>query len=245
MSRPAALVLRVPAFPVRHGFTTTVLGSMGLTGSPEPEAVLSRRRQFAEEVGFDLGSAVYAVQVHGAQVATFRRAGPQRGAHSVLQTDALATEVPGQALLTYHADCFPLLFFDASRGVVAAAHAGWRGALAGIAAETVRTLRGTFGTRPDELHVLIGPGICRRCYEVGADLAGRFEERFGCPERYLDPDGERPHLDLAALAQLQLEENGVPGERVLNAGWCTREDPRWFSHRGARPGRFLAAVVAP
>ena len=245
MSIELASVITVPGFPARHGFSTTALGSMGLTGSPDPQAVLERRRRLAAEVGFDLNRALFAVQVHSANVKTFRRSRPQ-GAQSVLDTDALATDVAGQALVTYHADCFPVLFVDQRRGVVAAAHAGWRGSLKGVVSQTVQALHLTYGTGPEDLEVLIGPGICGRCYQVGPEVAQPLTARYARPERYLTPDaGGRSRLDLAALTHLQLEDAGVPPEHVRDAGWCTKEEDRWFSHRAGRPGRFLSAIVAP
>src|SRR5438132_5549959 len=168
-----ATVLSVAGFPARHGFSTMALGSMGLTGAADPEGVIQRRRQLAEQVGFDLDRALMTVQEHGAKVATFHRARPE-GGQCVFSTDALATDVPGQAVVTYHADCFPLLFLDGSRGVVAGAHAGWRGSLAGVATQTVQALHLAYGTAPDQLEVLIGPGICADCYQVGQDIADQF-----------------------------------------------------------------------
>src|SRR3989475_8939136 len=161
-----ATVLSVAGFPARHGFSTVALGSWGLPGAADPEAVLQRRRHLAAHVGFELDRALMTVQEHGANVTTFHRRQPE-GGQCVFSTDALATDVPGQAIVTYHADCFPLLFADSSRGVVAGAHAGWRGTLAGVATRTVQAMHLAYGTSPDQLDVLIGPGICRRCYPVG------------------------------------------------------------------------------
>jgi purine-nucleoside/S-methyl-5'-thioadenosine phosphorylase / adenosine deaminase len=217
---------------------------MGLTGSPDPELVMQRRQQLANQVGFDPDRALFTVQEHGANVVTFHRCRAE-GGQCVLSTDALATDLPGQAILTYHADCFPLLFLDHSRGVVAGAHAGWRGLLGGVAIQTVRALHRGYGSRPDQLDVLIGPGICRRCYEVGPDVAELFGARFGRSERYLEALDDGVRLDLEGVVRLQLEDAGLEPERIQAAGWCTREDQRWFSHRGGRPGRFLSAVVAP
>ena len=238
------MVVRVAGFPARHGFSTTALGSMGLTGSPDPDEAMRRRRQLAKEVGFDLDRALMTVQEHGADIATFHRATPE-GGQCVFSTDALATDVPGQAIVTYHADCFPLLFLDRSRGVVAGAHAGWRGALAGVAIETVQALRSSYGSAPDDLDVVIGPGICVRCYPVGEDIGRQFADRFGREPRYLRSEGGEVRLDIAEVCRMQLEDEGVPSERIQSAGWCTREEDRWFSHRGGRPGRFLSVIVAP
>lgn len=217
---------------------------MGLTGSSDPDAVMRRREQFAEQVGFDLVHALMTVQEHGANVVTFHRDRPE-GGQCVFSTDALATDVPGQTIVTYHADCFPLLFHDRQRGVVAGAHAGWRGALAGVASRTIHALHLAYGTAPEQLDVLIGPGICTRCYPVGEDIAEQFTARYGRADRYLQRDGGGVRLDIAAMVRMQLEDDGVPSDQVQLAGWCTREEDRWFSHRAGRPGRFLSAVVAP
>jgi polyphenol oxidase len=237
-------VLSVAGFPARHGFSTVALGSMGLTGAADPEAVIQRRQQLAEQVGFDLDRTLMTVQEHGANVATFHRRQPEAG-QCVFSTDSLATDVPGQAIVTYHADCFPLLFVDTSRGVVAGAHAGWRGTLAGVATRTAQSLQAAYGTWPGQIDVLIGPGICGRCYQVGDDVAQQFSARYGREDRYLASDRGDVRLDLEAALRLQLEDAGVAPERIRSSGWCTREQDRWFSHRAGRVGRFLSVVVAP
>jgi polyphenol oxidase len=239
-----ATVVSVAGFPARHGFSTSALGSMGLTGSTDPEAVMRRRQQLADQVGFDLDRALMTVQEHGANVVTFHRRRPE-GGQCVFSTDALATDVPGQAIATYHADCFPLLFLDSSRGVVAGAHAGWRGALAGVATQTVQALHLAYGTSPEQLDVLIGPGICGRCYQVGEDVGQQFSARYAREDRYLKAENSDIRLDIERILRLQLEDEGIAPDHILSAGWCTREQERWFSHRGGRPGRFLSVVVAP
>src|SRR4029077_9251192 len=237
-------VLSVAGFPARHGFSTVALGSMGLTRAADPEAVIDRRRQLADQLGFDLDRALMTVQEHGANVVTFHRRRPE-GGQCVFDTDALATDVSGQAIVTYHADCFPLLFFDAGRGVVAGAHAGWRGSLAGVATQTVQALHLAYGSKPDQLDVLFGPGVCARCYQVGSEVAEQFAAGSGGEDRCLQRERSDVRLDLEGVVRLQLEDEGVASSRILSAGWCTREEDRWFSHRGGRPGRFLSVVVAP
>ena len=217
---------------------------MGLTDVDDPEAVMRRRRLLADQVGFDLDRALLTVQEHGANVVTFHRRQPE-GGQCVFTTDALATDVPGQAVVSYHADCFPVWFADQARGVVAGAHAGWRGALAGVATRTVQALHLAYSSAPEELDVLIGPGICARCYQVGSEVAEQFPARYGREDRYLQGERGEIRLDIAALLRLQLEDEGVQPERIQAAGWCTKEEDRWFSHRGDRPGRFLSVVVAP
>jgi polyphenol oxidase len=242
---PVDDIVCVPEFPVTHGFSTTRLGSCGLSGAADPAAVMERRQRMARSLDFDLGRALLAVQVHGAEVRVFHRTDGTPSGQSVLDTDGLATDVSGQALLTYHADCYPVLLLDRARGAVGSAHAGWRGTLEGIGFAIVRATRDAYGSRPDELQALIGPGICGRCYEVGPEVADAFRARYADAERFLRPAGARSLLDLRAAIRLQLEACGLPVAQIGDEESCTREDMRWFSHRGRRPGRFLAAIVAP
>src|SRR6202140_5752985 len=143
------------------------------------------------------------VQEHRANVVTFHRRRPE-GGQWFFDTDAPATDVSGQATVNSPADCFPLLFFDARRGVVAGAHAGWRGSLAGVATQTVQALHLAYGSEPDQLDVLIGPGICARCYQVGREVAEQFAARYGRGDRYLQTEGDDVRLDLEGVVRLQL-----------------------------------------
>src|SRR5256886_5276938 len=217
---------------------------MGLSSSNDPETVMGRRRQLAAQLGFALERALMTVQEHGANVVTFPRRRPE-GGQCVFSTDALATDVPGQAIVTYHADCFRSLFADTSRRVVAGAHAGWRGALAGVATQTVQAMHLAYGTSPDQLDMLIGPGICRRCYPVGRDIAEQFASRYGREARYIEVDDGDVRLDLAGVVRLQLEDAGVEPDRIRSAGWGTREGDRWVLHRGGPPRRLPPGLVAP
>jgi copper oxidase (laccase) domain-containing protein len=95
------------------------------------------------------------------------------------------------------------------------------------------------------MEVLIGPGICGRCYQVGRDVAEQFVKRYGRESRYLQTTSADDRLDLEAVIRLQLEDEGVPSASITTSGWCTMENSQWFSHRAGRDGRFLAAIVAP
>jgi copper oxidase (laccase) domain-containing protein len=80
---------------------------------------------------------------------------------------------------------------------------------------------------------------------VGTEVAERVPDRYGRQDRYLRSAGGDIRLDIAAVVRLQLEDEGVQPDRIQAAGWCTKEEDRWFSHRGGRPGRFLSVIVAP
>ena len=123
--------------------------------------------------------------------------------------DALIENQPGSVVAVKTADCIPILLVDEGRRAVAAVHAGWRGTVAKIAAEAVAAMGRRFGTRAEDLHAAIGPGIGKCCYEVGAEVAARFGGQG------------RGHIDLAAANRRQLEEAGVTGRRIYASNLCT------------------------
>jgi YfiH family protein len=148
-------------------------------------------------------------QVHSAKcVAAEGRAGV------VGQADALLEDRPGSVIAVKTADCMPILLADEGRRAVAAVHAGWRGTAARIVQAVVSGMGERFGTRAEDLHAAIGPGIGACCYEVGAEVMARFGGQG------------RGYLDLEAENRRQLEESGVTPTRIYASHLCTmcRED---------------------
>lgn len=228
-------ILQAPGFGrdgAVHGFSTLELGSVGLTQAPDREAVLANRRRFAEELGLDPDCITAAGAVHGAEVA---RVDVPQGV--VEERDALITDRPGIALFATYADCYPILLWDAEHRAVGLVHAGWRGTEAAAAAHAVEAMRKEFGTDPAQLKAAIGPGICRRCYEVGDEVASRFPARFSTPST-----SSKFLLDLASANAAQLEEAGVGDIHVL--GLCTKETDYLPSHRRKPDGTRFGAIIA-
>ncbi len=155
--------------------------------------------------------------------------------------DALITDTPGLLLALFYADCVPILLVDPARRAVAAAHAGWRGLVAGVIGNTVSALGRAFGTRPDDLLAAIGPCIGACCYEVGDDVAAHFPADVRQPP----PGGGRAHIDLAGAATRRARAVGVPAGNITPSGHCTSCLPdRYFSHRrdAGRTGRIGALI---
>jgi YfiH family protein len=233
---------------VRHGFSTRALGSMGLSGASDPQAVLRSRQALGRLVDFEWERAVLAAQVHGRDVYPVEPT-PPWGGRTVLDTDGLCTTEPGVALLTFHADCYPVLLFDPRGPAIATAHVGWRGALSGILPQAFEVMGRAHGTRAEDAHAALGPGICSSCYEVGDEVAEAFKRAGWAPalsRRYLDLQGKgRWKLDLQHVILAQLRAAGLDPARVaMDAALCTLEHSEYlFSHRGHVDGRFLAAIV--
>jgi YfiH family protein len=199
---------------VRHGFFGRIGGvSEGIyaslnagTGSNDaPGAVAENRRRIAAVFGAAALQLVGVHQVHSAN-AVYLDA-PWRGERP--QADALVTNTPGLVLSVLTADCAPVLLADASAGVIAAAHAGWKGALAGVLASTVQ-LMCSHGARTQSIAAAIGPCIHQPSYEVGPEFEARFVAADPAFARYFAPGrGDRRQFDLPGFCAGRLRALGV------------------------------------
>jgi YfiH family protein len=188
--------------------------NLGRATADEPERVDENRRRLCAEVGAQPEALAMNYQHHSADV--LRARAGSRGERA----DGLWTEERGLPVLALAADCLPIALARANgvKPAVAVLHAGWRGLVAGIAAEGVKTLGGGL------VVAMIGPGIGPCCYEVGEEVAAPFRRAFGMG---LYRDGK---LDLWGAAERALRAAGVA--RVDRVDLCTACNPdRFFSHR--------------
>jgi YfiH family protein len=148
--------------------------------------------------------------------------------------DGMVTAAAGLALGIFTADCVPLLMVDPARRIVSALHAGWRGTLAGIAAEAVHAMV-ALGARPASIRAALGPSIGFCCFEVDAALAETFAREIPGAAGHARPGVRgKAYLDLRAILRLQLEREGLNPTAIGNVGPCTRcANDRYFSRRGA------------
>ncbi len=220
---------------VPHGFFTRLGGvSVGpystlncsLSGQDSRDAVLENRSRAARTIGAEPEALLGLTQVHGAEVVhatTAWRAGQGPRA------DALVTDRPGIALGIITADCAPVLFCDADAGVVGAAHAGWRGAVAGVLEATIAAMQ-ALGAR--RVCAAIGPCIQQVSYEVGADLRDAVLMREQADSRFFAAGRReaRWQFDLPGYCAARLEAAGVAivGSVTVDT---VEDDTRFFSHR--------------
>jgi len=166
---------------------------------------------------------------------------PARGRSGCLgQGDALLENTPGRMVAVKTADCIPLLIVDPVHRAVAAVHAGWRGTDQKIAARTIAEMQTAYASRPEDLHVAIGPGIGKCCYEVGAEVASKFAGYGGA----LSDPTQPVHLDLGEVNRLQVSASGVDARRIYLAGICTMcsQDFHSFRRDKQHAGRMLSVV---
>jgi YfiH family protein len=206
--------------------------NLGFSTGDDREAVERNRRLFFEASG--LSSPAFTRQEHGRSILIAAAAG--LAGHG----DGLVTAVPRLPVSCLVADCAPVAAADPVAGVAGIAHAGWRGAAAGIARALVESLR-ALGAEPARLAAAVLPCIGPCCCEVGDDVAARFR-----PAHVLIRPGRRARLDLPALLRDELTGSGVPAGNVETWALCTRcRSDLFFSYRrdGTAGGRMLAAAV--
>jgi purine-nucleoside/S-methyl-5'-thioadenosine phosphorylase / adenosine deaminase len=207
----------------------------------EKTEVRSARERICTDAGLDADNLVLGQQVHGNQIATVSENHRGRGARSaedaLPDTDGLLTRIPGLSIAVLVADCVPLFLFDPGSGAVGVIHAGRQGTRSGIASRAIQALQDSFGTKPANVHALIGPSAGPCCYEVSPEVAEDFASAGLRVER-----GRFPNLWLSN--KLQLEEAGIPAANIIVFGECTICSGRFHSHR-VRPGsgRNLALIA--
>ncbi|MEL6365097.1 MAG: peptidoglycan editing factor PgeF [Pseudomonadota bacterium] len=240
---------------VAHGFfgraggvSTGVYESLntGLGSDDDPDAVNENRVRCAVVLGVAHDRLLTCRQVHSPIVVY--AAEPWEG--PAPEADAILTDAPGLAVGALAADCMPVLFAEPDAGLVASAHAGWRGALAGVLEATVEEMAARGAVR-ERIIAALGPCLRRENFEVGLDLVDAFTEKYPYAETFFHDDparADKRRLDLAAYASWRLDAVGVA--LAWDAERCTLGEPDvWFSHRhskktGARDyGRNLSAIA--
>lgn len=242
---------------VRHGFFTRSGGvstglyaalNCGLGSRDDRSNVLENRRRVAQHLsgdGADARGIVTLHQVHSAAAVIVDR--PFDG--ELPRADAVVTRTPGLVVGALAADCAPILLADRNGGVVAAAHAGWRGALAGVAEAAVAAMISAGAVR-DRIIAVVGPCIHQESYEVGPEFEQAFLAADSAYASYFARPvvGGKSHFDLPGFVAARLRSAGLLSVSAIEA--CTYADgERFFSFRRtthrAEPdyGRQVSAIV--
>jgi YfiH family protein len=239
---------------IAHGFFTRHGGvsqggyaslNCGLGSKDDPDAVRENRTRVA--AALTARSLLTAHQVHSATAVVVDKAWSTEARP---RADAIVTATPGLALGVLTADCAPVLFADGEAGVVAAAHAGWRGAIGGVLEATLAAM-GQLGARTANIAAAVGPCIGQPAYEVGWDFEQEFLKRdphsgqfFARPN---GDSGSRPHFDLAGYVAQRLSRAGIA---VAGLAPCTyAQEEHFFSYRRSQArkepdyGRQISAIV--
>jgi YfiH family protein len=220
--------------------------NVGYGSNDDREAIAGNRRLAIAAI---LPEAELATvhQVHSAEAIIANAPWPQEERP---KADAMVTDRPNLLLGILTADCAPVLFADHEAVVVGAAHAGWRGALAGVTDRTIEAME-KLGARRENIHAAVGPCIAQPNYEVDEAFRGRFLESESDNARFfIEGESGKPHFDLEAYVVHRLIAAGIDEVEALNLDTYADADRfysyRRSSHRGeADYGRQLSAIGIP
>lgn len=210
--------------------------------------VIENRALIAHTIGLPFSSWTCAEQVHGKEVYEVRAMDRGKGRlsreNAIQAVDALVTKEADVLLTSFYADCVPLYFWDQDKGVVALAHAGWKGTWLGIAAETIGQMQRLYQCEPTHIKAAIGPAIGACCYEVDKEVAARFYEQ-GLITGVTEVSDEKFVLDLKQLNRQIMIKVGVLSSHIEMSQYCTAcRDDLFYSHRRdrGRTGRMISWI---
>jgi YfiH family protein len=242
------------AHGLRHGFFLRTGGvsegvyaslNCGRGSNDAKERVEENRARAAAQLGVDSNRLIGPRQIHSAKTVIARQAWEPGTAPDA---DAIVTDCPGLAIGVLTADCVPLLLASPEAGVIAAVHAGWKGAKAGIIESAIEAMQ-SLGAQPGQIVAGIGPAISRAAYEVSHEFQAAFLADDGGNEKYFSQSaGTRPRFNLTVYVKDRLLRAGAVS--IQDAGLCTYENESiLFSYRRsvhkAEPdyGRQISAIL--
>lgn len=204
--------------------------SFSISPATTPEQVERSYLALARELDVDRERIVTVHQVHGTDVVV-------ADARTQAQADALITTTPGLIVGVKLADCCGVLMYDASVGVVAAVHSGWRGTAGNITGKTIDILTTRFKTKTSDLQIWLSPCASGAHYEVGVDV-------YQVLSNYCKPLGAKWLFDNHHAIRDQCLAAGVEEQNITVRNDCTITDTHWHSYRrdGERSGRMLAFI---
>lgn len=232
-----------------HGFFSRIGGvssgiydslNAGYCEGDDDENVDENRTRIANAIGAESQHLLSCHQIHSTEVMIVDRPWTKRP-----RADAIVTKTPGIACTALAADCAPVLFADMENKVIGGAHAGWRGALAGVTDTTIAAME-SLGAKRENITAIVGPCISQPNYEVGPEFRAQFPDN--AKTFFHTPEGGREHFDLKAYVLHRLNLAGVGRSAALPD--CTYGQPenyfsfRYNTHKSISGyGRNISAIM--
>lgn len=207
--------------------------NLGFNTQVSSQEIEQNRGLLSNEIATPLSQIAYANQIHGTEIREVTKGG------FAGECDGLITTTVGVALAIQVADCAAVLLCDKEQGVIAAVHAGWRGAVGGIIPKVLEIMTRK-GTKVEQIQVYISPCISKEMFEVGEEVAEQFPNAFVDTKSF-----DKPRIDLKGFITHQLVELGVLDEQIeCEAGCTVLDSTTYYSYRREREksGRMMAII---
>lgn len=209
-------------------FSTAKNGLNFYSRSGEGVENLNRLKQW-----FPVDDVAYLRQIHSDEVLTEECSGSEG--------DAIITDKTRLAVGVFTADCVPVIIYDPVSRAAAAVHSGWKGTYNLIVSKTIDRMKAAYGSKPQDMKVLIGPNMRECCYEVSEELIQKFRESDSF--RHVDAYTGRK-LSMEKCILKQLEDQGVPAENVEVTGLCTScSEEELYSYRAGEKDKRLFSFI--
>lgn len=240
-----------------HCFTTRLGGvstgeccslNLSFNRNDSKENVLENYRLVSEAIGVDYNKLVLSNQVHDNKIRYVSEDDAGKGIHKesdIIGFDGLTTDIPGIPLVTFYADCVPVLILDPVKKAITAVHSGWKSTQLNISYEAIEFMKKKYNSNPGDLQVAIGPSICKNCFEVGEEVYKLFIEKYDWCNTYVQRNDEKYYIDLQQIIKKVMIDEGVLNENILISEICTKcNTDVFFSFRGDQHKTgSLAAVM--
>ncbi|MBI5476949.1 MAG: peptidoglycan editing factor PgeF [Ignavibacteriales bacterium] len=225
----------ISAVSTREGGISPNLYGLNLSYkvNDERENVDRNRDLFFGELGIPLNLLAIPGQIHGDNILVVDKPGQYPNC------DALITAEKNLFLVVTIADCIPILIYDNKNQIISVVHSGWKGSEKKILSSTVRKMQTEFNSKKSDLYCYLGPSARSCCYQVGEDVAHKFESKY-----LINKNGSRKHLDLISFNQDLLNNAGITNNQIEISGYCTICNRFFHSYRRdkEKSGRMMAVI---
>lgn len=240
-----------------HCFTTRLGGvsegectslNLSFNRNDSKENVLKNYKIVADAIGVDFNKMVLSNQIHDNKIRVVQLDDAGKGLvreSDIIGFDGLSTNKSGIPLVTFYADCVPVLMLDPVKKAITSVHSGWKSTVKNISYEALMLMKDTYNSDFKDIQVAIGPSICKDCFEVDSDVYNCFIEKFSWCDKYTDYRNGKYYIDLQQIIKQVLVDAGVLEQNIIISNICTKcNNDVFFSYRGDK-GKTgsLAAVM--
>jgi YfiH family protein len=221
--------------------------NLGFSTDDERKNILKNYAILSEKLSFDTNDIVRTFQTHTSNIRYITETDKGKlfnEKQDYIDVDGLVTDIRNIGLLTFHADCTPIFFYDSVKKVIGMVHAGWKGTLDNIAGKMVQKLTDDFASNPEDIKTVIGPSLGQCCFEVDRDVADLFLQKDKNYNSFMKTKGLKYHFDLWGINKYNMVNAGMNEENIEISGLCTKcSNDLFFSHRGQKGVRGSMAGI--